>query len=129
MLRSCYSTGARFFKDRPDIVSDITWYFCPPGAKILDGPHRFGSLNWLREKGTDSPIGEVPGLKRKWVNGQTPAGATGQKSCGQFDDYYFGVDYDKNADYPIENGLKACCAVPRIRFALGLALRSTWVIF
>jgi hypothetical protein len=125
MLRSCYSTTARFFADRPDIVLPITWYFCPPGAKVAPGPHRFGSLNWLGDKKTPSPIGEVVGAKRPWSNGATPAGALGVAPCQDVEAFHDGVPYVPSANYPIVNGVKACCLPPNPCF-LGFWDRPTW---
>jgi len=130
MLRSCYSTDARFFADRPDIVLPINWYFCPDGAQVLPGPHRFGSLNYLSDKNTPSPIGEVPGAARPYSKGQTPAGITGQSACGSTDDFHDGVIYSETANYPVSGGVKQCCntcfrgAYGRLRWPLVMYLST-----
>lgn len=129
-LRSCYTTYVRFFRDRPDLLLPITWYWSPPGASLFPAPHRFGSLNWLQDKATDSPIGEVPGVKRPWSNGQTPAGSIGSDFCGDVEDFYNGVVYNPSANYPIFEGVKTCCQKNVFTAKPGVALgfKTTWLI-
>lgn len=69
LLRSCYSTEARFFEDTPTELSPITWYWCPVGALDFPEPHRFGSLNWTNGSKEINSVGEVIGAPRPYSKG------------------------------------------------------------
>jgi hypothetical protein len=71
LLRSCYSTSMRFFRDDPT-ECDVIWYWCPPDAKPFPGPTVFNSANWDSQKGIDGDLGEVRGAPRPWRSGQQP---------------------------------------------------------
>lgn len=123
-MRSCYTTQARFFSDRPDLLLPITWYFTSPKAAVYDKPHRFGSLNWLPDRSIPSPIGEVAGVKRAWSNGAPPAGANLFQPCGDEEAFYSGVTFT-GQNFPILGGVKACCVLPQFADNIGIALGVT----
>lgn len=81
-LRSCYRTQVRFFKDRPDILTPIIWYFTDRTDWIA-WPHKFGSHNWDEYHPVDGcPVGEVGG-NGTYSNGKRPPEAVdGPHPCG-----------------------------------------------
>jgi hypothetical protein len=111
MLRSCYSTRMRFFRNRPDVTTLVHWFFCEPDAGILPFPTVFNSGNWWSDKTIDSPLGEVRGDPRPWRNGQPPAPYEGVQPCGTAEEFFRGT-----ADPPVPpierlaNGMPVCCA-------------------
>jgi hypothetical protein len=69
LLRSCYSTKARFFKDDPTIEHFVEWYFTDPGAKWVGLENQFNARTWYGGY-TDWPeLGEIEGAPRTWVDG------------------------------------------------------------
>ena len=72
----------RFFRDRPDIVVPIRWYFVDRDD-WLEYPTAFGSSNWDVIKRMDGcPVGELAEPKT-WRDGSPPPTATsGPEPCG-----------------------------------------------
>jgi hypothetical protein len=72
LLRSCYTTAARFFSEDPETQVMIRWFFCDEDAKALPYPTSFNSSNWDSVKGIDPDVGELRSVKKKWVDGSPP---------------------------------------------------------
>lgn len=110
LLRSCYSTKMRFFRDHPEIETLVHWYFCEPDAKVFPYRTVFNSGNWWSDKTQDGALGEIAGAARPWRNGQPPAPYDGQDFCGSPDMFLNGVGSPPVP--PIErlaNGMPTCC--------------------
>ena len=111
VLRSCYRFNARLDPTRPDLLVEMEYYFCPPGAKIFDHPHILGSANYQDPKENfDIWLGEVEVTKR-WVRGDTPAAVTGQFYCGDLGKFAGGVDLVNGGTEPLDpfDGMPLCC--------------------
>lgn len=111
LLRSCYSTKMRFYRDAPGVETMVDWFFCEPDAKFLPFRTVFNSGNWWSDKTTSPPLGEVAGAPRPWRNGQPPAPYDGQAPCGNDQKFLEGDALPPNP--PIErlaNGMPTCCA-------------------
>jgi hypothetical protein len=72
VLRSCYSTQARFFYDS-DTTNNIIWYWCEAGAPAYTAGHHFAPITFSdgRLDGGLS-VGEQPSQPRPWRNGSIP---------------------------------------------------------
>jgi len=71
LLRSCYSTRMRLFRDSTE-ETDIVWYKCEPGVKPLPFHTVFASRNWNAPDKDWIGLGEVPGAPRAWTNCAKP---------------------------------------------------------
>jgi len=71
-MRSCYRT-MMFFPGVGEV--EIQYYFTPPGARPLEFPTCYNSLNWWDgpERPPGTP-GEVQGAKRSYASGRDPGG-------------------------------------------------------
>lgn len=69
LLRSCYSTTARFFRDDLSIVTPITWHFTCEGAKWVGFENVFNARTWYGGTEGWPLLGEVEGASRQWSNG------------------------------------------------------------
>lgn len=112
VLRSCYSTTARFLLSDPTHESPIHWYFVPDTRAWLPFPSVINSLNW-RDKPPKvidvGDLGEIPGRVRAYSKGVTPLGANGTVIAGTSSDFDLG---GTAADPPIPiipSGLPATC--------------------
>ncbi len=93
LLRSCYRSKMRPFRDRPDIEIRGEWHWCLPGAKPIPHPHQFGSQvwdPWMVPPATG--VGEVPGLGR-WVRGTPDPSLLGRRPCGSLETWEQGARY------------------------------------
>jgi hypothetical protein len=73
LLRSCYSTTARFFKDDTTVELPIQWYFTDPGAEWIGKQNVFNARTWYGDDPSQWPLlGEVQGAPRTWVDGAVP---------------------------------------------------------
>jgi hypothetical protein len=111
VLRSAKRAKMRFDPNRPDLLTDVEWFFCQPGAKVFPGPHRFANSVWDSEHTqADQSLGETWQEFYPWANGVAPAVATGQDFCGDLTKFQNGVDLvndplvDRDAF-----GLPTCC--------------------
>ena len=91
MLRSCYSTDIRFYRDS-DITNRVTWYFTDRTDWL---PYTlFASGNWARERIIWPGQGEVLGAPRPWSNGANPGNVDmGSPGCGSADQWGGLIDY------------------------------------
>lgn len=94
LIRSCYSTTMRFFRDDLSIETSVDWYFTEPDAKWIGLSNVFNSRNWYG--GTiDWPLlGEVEGADRPWRDGSgLPVGDLGPYgTADQWDDGAYVAD-------------------------------------
>src|SRR6516162_1580304 len=90
LLRSCYKTKARFFRDS-DELRTIRWYFAPPGAKFFPFPVAINSRNWDSDKTTLLSVGEDPDSKRIYDLGRAPPGVVGLDFSGTEEDFSSGA--------------------------------------
>lgn len=83
MLRSCYSTKARFYEGDAT-EDDITWYFTEPTAPFLPVASVINSLNWVEKRGlTDTGhAGEVVGAARPYSKGGRDVSLMHVSYCG-----------------------------------------------
>jgi hypothetical protein len=90
MLRSCYTTEARFYNGHAQ-TDDIEWFFVDDvPSPFLPIPSVINSLNWVPRRGeTDSPTkaGEKFGAPRTYAKGNRPARMRGLGYCGTSTDW------------------------------------------
>jgi len=101
----------RFYRDRPDVLTDVTWYFVPEGTPWIGVPNVFNSRNWYLNTPSPWPqLGEVEGAPRPWSNGHAPA-ALAQARCGSSDRAWSdGVSFDQADTVPhTDSGILICC--------------------
>jgi hypothetical protein len=102
VVRSCYSTKARLFRDDPT-ETDITWYFVPEDRPFLPFPTAISSRNWdatttIWPAGKENPpsgngteVGEVIGAPRPWRNGSDPVHYPGLHPVGTPEEFARGL--------------------------------------
>lgn len=110
-LRTAYKTTFKWNGSDPH-TSTVRWYRAPPGAQVFPGQHRFGSGNYSRQIGVESPFGEQVQAPRTWDRGAPPCGILGTNFCGSQGQFLSGAPVlatpiDSRAD-----GQPACCAGP-----------------
>jgi hypothetical protein len=72
LLRSCYSTKARFFYDSP-VVNNIIWYWARTGASWFPEGHVFAPLIFQGPTTLQiNGVGEQPQYPRPWRDGSIP---------------------------------------------------------
>lgn len=122
MMRSCYQSSMRLYKDRPDVLTPGRWYFCAPGARVIPFRHSFGSMNWDgKGEDRDPEVGEVR-PRGKWCNGRADVAYDGQHYCGSADVWLNGISYADRPGLEVnEDGIPLCCH-PRVRFIGDLAI-------
>jgi hypothetical protein len=70
LIRSCYSTKMRFFKDDEFLELPVRWYFTDPAAEWVGFENVFNSRNWYLTDVEEWPtMGEVQGAPRPWADG------------------------------------------------------------
>lgn len=109
LIRSCYTTFMRFWKDDPTEVK-VRWFFCDGSAKIFPGHHLFGSGNWASDRFDWPGPGEVLDAPRVWDNGRPIAGLIGQHFCGPVASYREGTTWPGVPLDGFADGRCACCA-------------------
>lgn len=111
MLRSCYSTWARFGSDQSQ-ASRIVWYWSQPGARDLGIPTPFCSRNYTAH-GVYPELGEVEFAPRPWRDGSFGIAVSGLNGpCGSRGVWQFGYQGTIPPDFPRNNlGLLPCCDV------------------
>jgi hypothetical protein len=112
-LRSCYSSSFRLYNDRPDVLVPGRWHFCPPGAKLAQMPHIFGSQVWTpKNMEIDPPLGEVLG-RGPWFDGKPDSRFVGQHFCGSPRVWLEGIPFADRPGLVLEpDGTPACCHAP-----------------
>jgi hypothetical protein len=58
-IRSCYKTFMRFYRDRPDLLTEVQWYFVPNDRAALPFAYSFGSQIYDRKILAEANVGEV----------------------------------------------------------------------
>jgi hypothetical protein len=110
MVRSCYTVPMRF-KDG-DAPVMVRWFFVDRGAKYFPGLNSFYSRNWEDASEKFDEIGEQPG-NRRWVNGQRPALALGQRLCDDPLLFRFGLAPGQTISRGVVAGpVPVCCLDP-----------------
>lgn len=106
----------RFYRDRPDIVTQGRWCFCPPGAGLVPMPHAFGSEIWDDDKDLRPPaIGEV-GRVTQWSAGIPNSRLKGNHHCGTPDEWRNGLTYANRVNIPRDcAGVPLCCGAKGTR--------------
>lgn len=107
LLRSCYTTEMRFWKDRPDTVP-VRWFWCDEEAEIFPGHHRFASGVWAAKYGPWEGPGEVEEAPRPFDPGVNP-GLDGHKFCGPKSSYAEGSPWPGKPLLANAAGLCPCC--------------------
>jgi hypothetical protein len=92
-VRSCYGTTCRFFKDAPERLEPIYWYFTDPAALELGVPNVIASRNWLDATEPEWPVGELRSAPRVWFNGRMPRRPAGLAFDGLAADFAAGADF------------------------------------
>jgi hypothetical protein len=69
LLRSCYATTARMFRDDLTIETEITWEFTDPNAKWCGFSNVFNARTWYDGQEDWPELGEIEGAPRIWVDG------------------------------------------------------------
>ena len=108
VLRSCYTTKARFWSDPSAPEIDIIWQFARSAAELFRAPHVFYSLNYGVEPGVSPPIGEIPGRPRPWRNGSEVAPLLGTNQCGTDSQFLDGQPGPGTATFRPDHS-RTCC--------------------
>lgn len=90
LLRSCYSTQMRFFRDSLSTATPVRWYFLPEGSQWVGLENVFNSRNWYGGTQFWPDLGEVEGSPRTWVDG-SGAPALGGGPFGDADQWQDGA--------------------------------------
>jgi hypothetical protein len=77
LLRSCYSTTARFFRDDLTAETPITWYFTDPAAKWVGFPNIFNARTWYGGVSPWPDLGEIEDADRAYELGDANPGRRG----------------------------------------------------
>jgi hypothetical protein len=109
-LRSCYKSQMALYRDRPDVLTDGAWHFCPPGAKPVPYLHAFGSSNWDPDGRFDPPVGELGTGSHPWSNGNRNPRLLGQNVCGTQEQWEKGSLFASKGTPPVAvDGVPLCC--------------------
>ncbi len=109
-LRSCYKSSMRLYPDRPDVLTPGRWYFCPPGALVVNRLIAAASSRWdfygapaVTGVGEVTPVGE-------WVNGRCPPQFQGRHYCGTADAWLHGIPYADRPGLDLDgDNVPLCC--------------------
>ena len=112
IIRSCYSSFMRPFKDHPEILIPGRWHFCPPGAETVPYFHAFASSNWDPDGVEyDGLLGEVVGEK-PWYRGSRSPRVTGTHWCGSRELWENGSPLSLRGSMPVDiDGLPLACSL------------------
>jgi len=112
LLRSCYTTQARFFRE-DERTTEIRWFFTAPDAPFVDNSGPWDSRNWDSDPKGLGELGEVVGAERKWSNGTPPADFRGSAVfCGTPEQWRNGEALPPAVPVPVDQfGVPLCCAV------------------
>jgi len=118
MLRSCYTAKMRFYPSRPDVETEIQWYFVPDNRPALPIGSAFASRIYDREEEPQPEIGElfnpVP-----WRGGLPPRPVSDGGYCGTLRQWYNGLDYPPPPIIKYPGTLIPICCNPPIETAIG----------
>jgi pimeloyl-ACP methyl ester carboxylesterase len=116
MLRVCYSTLMRFYRDDPRTVL-VHWYFCEPGAQALPVSTVFSSHQWDEEHAgySQETLGEVWGAPRTIRDGSRIGNALGVNYCGSPDQWLRGQPLPPVPEIAVNAwDTPLCCDRPRV---------------
>lgn len=108
LLRSCYTTFMRFFRDNA-LEIKVRWFWADEEADVWPGHHLFGSGNWASERFDWPGPGEVLDAPRPWDDGHPIDGLIGDHYCGPEVSYTEGTAYPGVPLNALEDGRCACC--------------------
>lgn len=110
MLRSCYTTTARFFRNS-DAETQIRYYFTAPDAPFVPNSGPFDSRNWESDPKGEGHLGEVVGAPREWCNGEPPGVfAPGYHLCGTAEQWSNGDALPPETPVELDGqGIPVCC--------------------
>jgi hypothetical protein len=113
LLRSCYKSKMRLYRDRPDILVEGQWRFCLPDAEPVPFPHSFGSHTQDPEGfDYDPALGETQ-ERGQWVRGGTDGRLKGKRVCGKAEVWLNGIDFaDRGQPANGPDGIPRCCCPP-----------------
>jgi hypothetical protein len=110
LLRSCYKTKMRFYRDDPTRLTKVRWFWSPPGAGWYPHRHNFSSLNYTDNPPPAGSLGEIYGAGRPWYSGMVPGHYLGDHFCGTPDQFENGA-LSTDDPLPVDrNGEPLCCA-------------------
>jgi hypothetical protein len=108
-LRSCYTTQMQF-DEAGDLIADVQWYWCLPGAKLFPRRNSFCSANWDQLKYNQLGLGEVWNSPRPYSKGTPPAPAAGDgRHCGPLHWFTHGCPSDAPPITRGPTGIGGCC--------------------
>jgi len=108
LLRSCYKTEMRFFRDDP-LAIKVRWFWCDEEAEVFPFWNRFASGNWAGDKFNWDGPGEILGSPRIWDPGAPVEGLIGDHFCGPPVSYVEGDIYPGRPLNALPDGRCACC--------------------
>lgn len=110
MLRSCYRTKMKLFRDSAEMYW-VRWYWAPPGAETYPHYHKFASLNWSEGERKSPYIGEEDRTNRVWDNGKQVMPVRGLHTCEEKAELIDGSTAAELDDPPRYNswGVSNCC--------------------
>lgn len=101
----------RFYSDRPDVLTDVRWFFTEDDAPWVGVPNVFNSRVWYDGQPDAWPqLGEVEGEPRRWANGQAPASMQLERCELSFPSWLEGVPFSQAGIAPVApSGVLFCC--------------------
>lgn len=109
-VRSCYRSRMALYRDRPDVLTEGRWHFCPPGAKPVPYLHLFGSSNYDPDGRFDPQVGEVGTGSHPWSNGSSNPRLLGQNTCGSAEQWMTGSVFISQGTPAVDaDGVPLCC--------------------
>lgn len=113
----------KFYKDS-DTITDVIWYYCKPGAKVLGYWHRFGHPCWdAAEGGFNPPVGfQTKPYVIDWTSGNNKGLPPGIKVFGLKDQFQHGVNIWESI--PSTGSINALCGNQPIFKATGGVLKG-----
>lgn len=120
----------RLYRDRPDVLTEGRWRWCPEGAEALPFPHAFSPRIYdiAGFHLPDDAVGEV-----EWIGkcrGDDDPRYTGRHHCGTADQFLNGSLFAERGSLPVDaEGVPLCCGVAPPVGGLGLGgegAASSW---
>jgi len=113
LLRSCYTTTARFFRDT-DAETTIRWFFCGEDAPFVPNSGPFDSRNWESDPKGQGHLGEVQGAPREYYRGDAPIQfGPDHHFCGSGEQWVNGERLPPDDPVPLDGaGVPLCCQAP-----------------
>lgn len=112
LLRSCYKTKMRFFRDTEDLTN-VEWYFVPDDSPLIGVVTPFCSTNWCQEPGPPDGIGEVP-FDRAYSNGNGNPGGQSGRRCGSPEVWLRGLSLPPPVPVVLDSAGRLACCLPRM---------------